>query len=524
MMNNKKRGLLASAGALVTAVALVLGGAAAAQAAPAKNMPKESGLVITKLEQPKAEGQSATGLPLEGDLPSKTIPGVTFEAYKVTLSGDPLSNAGQQEIAKTTLAEAQTKVAGKSADRSGTTDANGQIRWQTGVADSAGNSLEAGLWLVRETGTPAGVVPAGDFLVAVPLTHPTDRNAWLDTIYAYPKNHTVQGTKTVSNADDLKVGDTVTWTISVDNPSPRDTNTGAYVSADRLEIVDVIKNEQLSTAADGSGVKVVAPASLKAVDDYVVTVADNGDGTTTVTVNFTEAGLAKLVAAPQQQVGLTLDTVVLQAGNITNVANFFSSKTQTDPKPTTEVTVKYGSYALIKKSEGAPEGTKPNLAGAEFMVFASQSDARAAVKGDKAALAKALRPAVDAAGYDRTTGVWTTNADGRVDITGLRYSGFADGKPVTKDEDGYQEYWLVETKALKDHQLLAEPVRFIVDEKSADATTQTTAIVNEYNRGGFVLPLTGGTGTLVLTVAGIALLAVVLLVARRRRNDVAAAE
>lgn len=504
MLNIKKRGLLASAGALVTAVALAFGGAAAAQAAPVDTMPETSGLVITKLEQPAENGAAATGLEQTG-LTAKAIEGVTFEAYKVPLTKNPMSNEGQQEIAGTTLAAAKAAVASKSADRTGITDAAGVVRWEGAQA------LDAGLWLVRETNTPAGVVAAGDFLVAAPLTHPTNLNTWLDTIYVYPKNHTVLGQKTVENAADLKVGDTVTWTITVDNPSPRDNATGAYIATDKLQIVDVLDDAFLKTAADGSGVKVTAPAGLAFGDDYTVNVAAAG-GKSTVTIDFTAKGLAKVAAAATADVVLTLDTVVTQPGEIKNVAHFYSSKSQTEPKEIPGTEVKYGNYALIKKSEGAPEGKTANLAGAEFMVFASAADARAAVNGDADALAKALKPAAGS----HTDGVWTTNADGRVDITGLRYSNFADGKEIAKGQPGYQSYWLVETKALQDHQLLAEPVEFVVTKESATQTTQT--IVNQYDRGGFVLPLTGGTGTIMLTVAGIALLAVVLIVARRRQH------
>lgn len=506
MLNNKKRGLLASAGALVTAVALAFGGAAAAQAAPVDAMPESSALVITKLEQPKDNGAVASGL--KQDVTGKAIEGVTFEAFRVPLVNDAMTNKGQQEIAAFTLAEAKTKVGAKGADRVGVTDVDGEIRWDD---SSDQGKLPAGLWLIRETNTPAGVVAAGDFLVALPLTNPSNHSAWLDAVYVYPKNHTVTGEKTVENAKDLKVGDTVTWTIDVDNPSPRDHATGQYVSADKLQIIDVLDDAFLKTAADGSGVTLTTPAGLVLGEDYTVAVTPAG-GKNTVTIDFTAPGLDKLAVDATSNVILKLDTVVQQPGEIENIAHFYSSKTQTTPKEIPGTEVKYGNYALIKKSEGAPKNETAVLAGAEFMVFPDADSARAAVEGDKSALDKAIRPAT--AGH--TDGVWTTDDNGRVDITGLRYSDFANGKTVAKGDADYQSYWLVETKALKDHQLLAEPIEFVVNKESATQTTQT--IVNQYDRGGFKLPLTGGTGTIMLTVAGIALLAVVLIVARRRQH------
>lgn len=520
MSHIQKRGLLASAGALVTAAALVLGGAAAAQAVTSSEMPKSSGFVITKLEQPDENGAPATGLPQTSDL--AVIPGVTFEAYQVPLENDPLSNAGQKEIAGTTLAQAQAKIAGLAASRDGVTDSAGQIHWQSSAAaqQKDGEDLEAGLWLVRETATPAGVVPSGDFIVGVPLTHPTERNTWLDTIYVYPKNHTVGGSKTVENTENFVVGDTVTWTITIDNPSGRDNN-GEYYAADMLRVTDELDDAFLTTATDGSGMNVTAPAGLVKGTHYEVNVTAAG-GKSTVTVNFTDTGLAKLVETPTAPVVMQLQTKIEQAGVIENSARFTTSESQTTPGEIPGTSMKYGDYALVKLSEGAPEGTTPSLAGAEFMVFTSEADALAAKAGDQAALERAVRPNVTVPGYDPVAGTWTTNDAGRVDISGLRYSGFANGESFGPSDSRYVTYWLVETKALADHQLLAQPVSFIVDEDSATQSSET--IVNQYNREGFVLPLTGGTGTLMLTIAGLVLLATVLAVARRRRNAAVAAE
>lgn len=520
MSNITKRGLLGAGAAALTAAALALGGAVA-QAVTITPMPESSGLVITKLEQPEQNGSAATGLPQQSDLP--VISGVGFEAFNVPLQHDPMTNEWQSEIGGTTLADAQQAVAGASADRSGVTDSDGEIHWQSAApADKRdGADLEAGLWLIRETSTPAGVVPAGDFLVAVPLTHPNDGSAWLDTIYVYPKNHTVKGSKTVDNTGDFVVGNTVNWTITIDNPSPRDTGTGKYVPADKLEIVDELDDAYLTTPADGSGVKLLSPEGLVRDTHYTVNVNSSG-GKSTVVVNFTAAGLAKLAETPNTDVVMTLATKIEQSGVIENSARFSTSTTETTPSEITGTSMKYGDYGLRKQSAGAPAEVTPSLSGAQFMVFTSEEDAIAAKNGDQAALERAVKPNVTVPGYDQATGTWTTDESGTVSITGLRYSGFADGEAFGPDDDRYTTYWLVETRALADHQLLAAPAPFIIDEDSA--TQDSEAIVNQYNSGGFLLPLTGGAGTALLTIAGLALLATVLLIARHRRNAAMAAE
>ena len=507
MLNNKKRGILASAGAFVTAVALAFSGAAAAQAAPQDSAPEKSGLVITKVERPAGDSTVTNGSPL-GALPGEPINGVTFEAYKVPLNTkkDATSNDAQAEIAGIDLAEAKQRVAdskgewGGANKRSGETAGNGEIQW-TGAA-----ALDAGLWLVRETGTPAGVVAAGDFLVALPLTNPQDKSQWLDTVYVYPKNHTIEGTKSVQNADQLVVGDVVTWTVAIENPSPRDPATGAYVAAEMFEITDELAADFLSLAGGLDGVsaklslKDQPDVALTAGADYTKSLAGN-----TVTVAFTAQGLEKLAANQAYSAIVELQTTVLKSGSIKNVAQFSTSKSQ--PKAnTTEADVKYGDFELIKKSEGGPSDAP--LAGAEFMVFADKATADAALKGDTGAREAALKPEAGS----HADGVWTTDDAGKVMITGLRFSDYADGEKIL-EESKQLTYWLVETKALENHQLLTEPVPF----KLTDAS-KSIEVTNQYDRGGFVLPLTGGTGTIMLTVAGVALLALVLIVARRRQH------
>lgn len=545
MKNNKKRGLLASAGALVTAVALALGGAATAQAAP-PNMPAKSGLVITKLEQPTTAGAAATGESI--DVSSYTaIQGVDFAAYPVTVSGTPGTDAWLANMAAVTLAQAQTEVDGPpavTAVRTGTTDANGVISW-TGASTTDGD-LDRGLYLIRETSTPTGVIGSGDFLVALPMTNPTALNDWLPTVYVYPKNARVGNpVKTVSNAADLKVGDTVTWTISADLPRKRAAD-NSVVPTDYFEVSDALTDAQLvlnetspatGITASAPGVTLTKGTETPVTGDYYIkstTVA----GVTTHQVIFTSDGLAKLATSAganlTNKLTVTLDTTVKQTAVIGNQAKVFPnqlSKTEDKPLTSNNAEVKYGTYGLNKVSSAA---TQPaSLAGAQFKVYASEAAALAGGNDN-------LKPDVTGTGYDPVTGVWTTATDGQVNVAGLRYSNFADNAVQAKfiDDAGtcanynaggtncqpntkFQTYWLVEVKALSGHQLLAAPVPFEVNENSA---TQAYEIVNQENKNGFVLPLTGGMGTAILTIGGVAILAIVLIVARRRRDTEANAE
>lgn len=517
MKNNKKRGILASAGALVTAVALALGGAAAAQAAPPQPVPANSQVTITKLEQPATAGGTATGAPI-GSLPSATIDGVVFDYYLVTNTGagqtnDIGTNAGQGYAAGLTASSAPISGA---ATGSFPATASGGVTTLT---------LPRGLYVVKESSAPAGVVPAVPFLLAVPLTNPTDPTKWLDNIYVYPKNAKISAAKTVSNATKFVVGDTVTWTIDTAIPRvPNPAGSPAFLATDAFVVQDTLTNAQLTTTASATDLRVTAPAGLTrgtgSDGDYNVVLDTTTDpAKTTVKVVFTAAGLGKLAQAvnadANAKVTVELDTVVKATGKILNSASIFPNQTSiTDSKPivTDPAEVRYGNYNVQKTSSDASK-TGAALDGAVFRVYTNLTDA-------KAGNANFLKPST------QPSGEWTTANGGHLSITGLRDSDWANGAQQSSSALN-QTYYLVEVKALPGHQLLAEPIAFQVTQTtgvSAPGWVKDLDVQNQATTGGFVLPLTGGMGTAILTIGGIAILAIVLLVARRRRDAEASAE
>jgi LPXTG-motif cell wall-anchored protein len=541
-MKHTKRGLLASVGALATAAALAMSGAVAANAAPGK-MPDKSDITITKLSvPPTGPGAAANGV-ASGSAGGPTIPAeaepirdVKFEAYAVPITTTntpsvtltPGTNEWQQRISSIGLAEAAgligtTPVAG---NPFALTDVNGVTVWK---------DAPWGLYLIREVSAPEGVTKAGDFLVAVPLTNPVNHSEWLNNIHVYPKNAKVGATKTVVNADALTVGEDATWTISADIPrNPNPAGTPAFLAPDAFEIHDTLQDDELVLSTTTPIVVTAGATTLTLGDDYTVTPDTSVTGETTHKVIFTPDGRAALAtavnASSAAKVTVTLVTTVKKAADIANTGKVFPNQqaiTAGTPLTTDPVNAKYGSYQIVKKSTDS----SADLSGAEFKVYPSKADAEAGTN--------ALAP-LDDAGAAHST--WTTNAAGNVTIQGLRFSGFADGAPQSKYVDNgdtcanyatggvncapnpkYQTYWLVETKALAGHQLLAAPVEITIDAASATQTSQE--IVNQKNAGGFVLPLTGGMGTTLFTVFGIAILAIVLfVVVRRRRNEDAHAE
>ncbi|MFT3943355.1 MAG: SpaH/EbpB family LPXTG-anchored major pilin [Ancrocorticia sp.] len=502
MKMQKKRGFLAAASAVLTALTLSFGSAASAAPSTPANPPAASDVTITKLTQPTVEGDHASGKP-QNPLPGGTsaIEGVTFDYYLVpgTAEGeanDIGTNVGQAWAATQTVA---TLAGGLPATETGSfTSTN-----SSGVTTK---NLPRGLYVVRESVVPAGVTPAPDFTLAVPLTDPDDLNAWLDHIYVYPKNSLIAGSKTVVDGEgatpNFTVGGKVTWTIKTDIPRVANDAPGAtdrYKATDAFEIHDTLIDANLSAVASD-----ITVTGMTVDDDYTVTPDTSVTGETTWKIVFTADGRDKLAAAvnadASAQVEVKLVTTVESVGETINQAVIYpdqKSITENKPLDVPGATIKYGNYQLNKKST---DTQLANLSGAEFKVYLSEADAKA---GTNAVTTK-----------ENATGVWTTTADGTVTVGGLRYTNWADGETATGAK--VQEYWLVETKALDGHQLLAQPIKFVVDENSAAQTAQT--IVNaKTENGGFELPLTGGTGTAMLTFGGVLLLSAVLVVARRRR-------
>lgn len=480
---------------LSTVLMMLLGiglGAGAAQAAPVVDIDPDAtaSLHIHKLEQPDDFGPPADGLETD-TAGQKPLAGVEFTVQRVA-DIDLTTNAGWREAAS--LSTEQAAARAETPGRTGVTDADGEVSL---------TGLPLGLYLVTETAYPAGVTPSKPFLVTLPLTHPTERDTWLYDVHVYPKNAATSATKSVEDSASVKLGDDVTWTITADIP--------------RVEEIDLYRIvDKLDTRLDhkSTAVRLTNDAALSEGTDY--TIAFDA-ATNTVTVEFTAAGRAILAAnATEAQVEVVITTAANAAGTITNEAIVYPNEASTEHRPgqpggpivTPPVDSRWG-VIVIEKVEATPgssgsalRAAGDRLAGAEFQVYASEADARA------------QRNPIVIDGVD----TWTTGADGRAVISGLRYSGYADGRALEIGDPDYRSYWLVETKAPDGFELLAEPVQ--VDVTSDDPSTVTISIENVPHNAGWTLPLTGGGGTALVTLLGLLLLGggVLVAVVRGRRR------
>lgn len=487
MKSSKVRRRIVASLAVIASTAMLALGAGGAHAANIANIdPSQTGtLTIHKYQTPA----TPTNLPNNGtaltpaQLAALTpMAGVTFTVQKVN-NIDLTTNAGWTAAAALTPAQAAAQAA--TPGSTVTTDA-------TGTAALA--NLPLGLYLVTETGYPAGVTPSAPFLVTLPMTDPVNENNWMYNVNVYPKNAVTGATKTVTDAPAIKIGDNVQWTITGDIPNVNPID--GYRITDKLD-------PKLSYSS--ATVKLSNGATLTLGTDYTV-VFDTASNT--LTVDFTASGRAILAANPTAKVVVTVNTTVNAVGQIANTANVYpnaASFTITPGQPggpvvTPPVITKWGDIVLHKQDSK----TSASLAGATFSVYPTQADALAGTN------------AITISGVSS----WTTDATGNLVISGLRYSNWANGVAVNPGQPGYQSYWLVETKAPAGYELLAQPVETTVT--SSDPSVVTVTINNVLHNAGFQLPLTGGVGTWALTAGGILVLAgagLFMVTGRRKRNE-----
>ena len=562
MRISKKRGLLASAGALATAIALALSGAVAASAAPTIPTPppaNTANLNIVKLSTP-TNGAIAPNSGEAQTTPagSDYVPGVVFRVRQVN-TVDLSKNAGWSAADALTFNTASGgSVSGNGSDGNpvtlgaaayGTTNASGVPinSDDAGVttSGSAFQNLPIGLYLVDEYSTPAGVTGSAPFLITLPMTNAAGTD-WNYNVYVYPKNSVTEIEKTVSDATKHQAGTpgaSVTWTINAEVPRIPNTSTpGTWLAPTSYVITDDLDSRLNPTAVRA---KIVGPggftdvALVAGTDFTLLPAALPGTGGEVVSLEFLNPGLAKLqtaAATEGTEVEVEIDTLVLSPvgnGLIQNNAsvniNNGGAKTTTTPAET-----RWGSFTFKKVRNGVTDdgGTPEDetvLGGAEFQVYGKDPRVDANVATNPALLASA-------AVSDNTTGL--------VAIDGLPLSNHLNNESIaTTDAEDYRVYWLVETKAPTGWELLAEPIPFVlladggpavqitvdsngkpnVDGTGALVVSQNiTQVANVAENAGFVLPLTGGMGTAVLTIGGIAILAIVLLVARRRREEASA--
>lgn len=437
---------------------------------PTESMPSASDIVIHKLAQPEEPGDPATGL--EQEVPGAAISGVTFSATQVP-GIDLTAPSGWADAASLPVSEAIRATEGLAAAATTTTDAAG-----TGTL----TDLPAGLYLVRETAAPAGVLSADPFLVTSPMPH---QGRWLATIHVYPKNAVASISLAVEDSPAIDASNPVDWRSSSTIPAVDTLN--RYLITNTLD-------PALRLVGGAAAVRVHVPWGIATADEaqvYLDTMsgADCAPSARTrapeatcvsIRVEFTAAGLTKLeearrsdpAASVQVRYQTTVDPAVNARGNgvfRNHAALAAGSPAGGTTTPSASQVTKFGPLVLQARDRDNKAVTLP---GVTFQLFASKEDAQ-----------NRVNPLTV---WGRTE--WTTDANGQVLLDGLRFSDFADGLDQPAGGALYRPYLAVVIGAPYGWSYNPQPLTGLVE------TTEVPAVLTAelWRVGGGTVP--GGNG------------------------------
>lgn len=463
-------------------------------------------LVIHKYMQPDAaaelpnNGTELTSAQLSGLTP---LAGVAFQIDKLELkSGATVGSTDIDDYNRTTAS-------------TGETGSDGTVTF-SGLSD--------GLYYVEETSNNTTDSTSVAFFINLPMTDPSGTGL-LTTVHAYPKNTVASGSITKQVLDSTgnpgssttaDVGTEVTWRITAQIPGDLlnyTSSDGITATTDYYRITDVL-NEALTYK---SLTVTVGSAVLTVGTDYILnpgTPTPAADGTTTVTIEFTDAGIDKLIEALNASGNGLADVVVdlttevntkaydgmIDDNNyaIENSASFEwkvgdnegegdvdDPDDPGDPdKPLPYVTP---TGLLIKKTDESGDA----LAGATFIISDGNTDSGA-----------------DTSNYAGTAK--TTGTDGYV------YWTSAEIKAAFNLSDAYGQFYALETAAPTGYATIIGHQEF--DELSETNPYSARTLANYSSN--FELPTTGGTGTLLFTIGGLVLitLAITFYVVSKRKK------
>ena len=300
------------------------------------------------------------------------------------------------------------------------------------------------------------------------------------------KNDTSNVEKTTPNLNgkDVAIGKKIKYEIAVNIPlgiADKEGNANKY---NKFNLVDTHDDALTfdNTPSGDTAYALYDGDTLIASENYQVTEQTNGF---TVAVDpafipsLTPGGTLKFVYF------MHLNEKADPTKGFKNEANVDNGHTNDQTPPTVEVVT--GGKRFIKV-DGDVSSTQA-LAGASFVVRDQNSEGANYLKVDEAA--KTVTWVANK--EDATT--FTTQADGLVVVTGLKYG----------------SYYLEETAAPENYVLLTNRIQFTVDEHSYGTTEELVAPEKVPNKHKGTLPSTGGkgiylylgSGTLILIIVGL---------------------
>lgn len=494
--NNSQRSAAAlAAGALLLSFAGTVGLGSAAAAEPvATPTPSSANIDFTKtgslsLYKYKEAGNttkgSVTGSPA-GIAGLTPISGVGFTLYEVvgidltTEAGWDAAGALSSKLTnECTIPAGFTPAVSFGASKAGLTNTDGLVSF---------SNQTLGAYVVCETTPPKGAITAAKpFLVTLPLPGDTAAQPWIYDVFAYPKNVMTGVTKDVTKVEPSVTDTKVKFDVTVEVPGST-----AAMPLTKFWITDKIDSRL--TVED----VVVSLGGKTLTTGFTAEVGNDN----TLAVKFDEAGLGMLKLNANKNVVVTINATVKGGaaglGKITNTAhNELGFGNEESSVPSNEVHTNWGGFSILKYAKGSEGAT---LQGAEFSLFAGT------VADGKCQPAKADNTVIASV---------KTDAHGKASFPALF---LGDSDDASKPAATTGCFALVETKAPAGYTLLKDPVAVTVN---ATATGEFPIITVENTKKAAVeLPLTGAAGQVLLTLGGVAAVAIAggLMLVRRRNQ------
>ncbi|WP_168201973.1 SpaH/EbpB family LPXTG-anchored major pilin [Glutamicibacter sp. ZJUTW] len=465
MFTQRRLGKLVAGASALALAGMGLFGVAAASADEVSDItPGTKGSIIVHKSSADPVAGLNNGTLLDPDPGfGKGLDGVEFTLQPVLFDGDliDLSTAEGWELAEALPSE----TAGEALPEGYSLGTGVPQTTVGGVATFSG--LELGLYLVTETDSGNNLINAAAAPFYVSIPYPNADSTWNYNVHVYPKNtlNTIHQHKTVDDTAKL-LGDVVTWTLVTDVPAS-DLPYKSYTLTDNLSAnLEFISWESVSIGTLDLDLDVHYEVS----DDKSV-------------ITLTPLGLEELDDAGATTVTAILKTKVVsipEGGVIENTAAVNINGTPDQQTTNTNL----GTLQLEKKAEGENGAL---LDGAVFELYGTEPDA-------------------DGNATSAPIGEAKTTVDGK--ITWELHLGI--------EQDMQSSYWVKETKAPAGYVLPADPWSDELVVINGQILVET---ITNHKPTGPDLPLTGASGTVLFTIAGVGLMAAAggaVLVKRRR--------
>ncbi|MFS0715346.1 SpaH/EbpB family LPXTG-anchored major pilin [Microbacterium sp. 2P01SA-2] len=495
-----RRRITTMVGAAALGITAILGTSSAAFAAPQDygnvDPDREGSITVHKfLNQAGSATGDVSQAPAAGDF-TDPVAGVEFTVYPLLKSGTAVDLTVP---ANWNGLDALTPGAACTAPDGYTLGTPITMPLTAADGSATADSLPVGLYQVCETAAPANIIEKSlPFIVTIPLPY---ENGWVYDVHAYPKNGAGSIDKTIDPQQDYGLGSVVKFPVTVPVSRMAQAWTG-FAIRDTLDTrLTPVAAADIAVTADGT-----------ALDPSFYSIDISGQQ---ITMNFTAAGIAWLNEGPNAHVGTEIQVVFAGAvnavvdGAIPNTAEFWPNNPGFDPDTnppleSPEVRTNWGDLQITKRAVGT-SGATGTLAGAEFEIYAA-ADPYAA----DCSTATATGSPISVGG--QTT--FTSDSSGVISLAGLFVS-----DSVNPAIDNPQRcYVLKETAAPAGYVLPSNPFTPVAV-RIGDTASDNIEIENT-QQGVPQLPITGGSGQVLLIAGGVAALAVAvgLVLMRGRRQ------